>query len=136
MTNGLTCDSSALIPALVSWHDDHRAARRAVLDGVEHVPAHVLLECYSVLTRLPAPHRIAPENAADVIAQLQMTALTLPDDAYRELVVDLGHARIQGGAVYDALVAATARHHNFRLLTRDRRARATYDAVAVEYTVL
>lgn len=136
MSGGLTCDTSVLVPAILSWHEHHEAARRAVLGEVQHVPAHALLESYSVLTRLPPPHRISPEHAADVVAQLPMSALVLPGDVHRGLVADLGRARIGGGAVYDALVAATARHHGLRLLTRDRRARATYDMVGVEYTVL
>lgn len=136
MSGGLTCDTSVLVPVLLSWHENHRAARRAVLGEVQHVPAHVLLETYSVLTRLPAPHRISPVSAADAVARLPMTALVLPGDAHSGLVNDLGRARVRGGAVYDALVAATARHHGLRLLTRDRRARATYDVVGVEYTVL
>lgn len=136
MSAGLTCDTSVLIPALASWHEHHASARRAFLDGVESVPAHVLLECYSVLTRLPAPHRISPEDAADIVARVQVRAIALPDDGYRALVPQLGRARITGGSTYDALVAATARHHGLRLLTRDRRARTTYDVVGVEYTVL
>jgi predicted nucleic acid-binding protein len=42
---------------------------------------------------------------------------------------------IRGGAVYDALVGATARHHGRSLITRDRRARTTYDAVGVSYSL-
>ena len=136
MSGGLTCDTSVLVPALASWHEDHATARRAFLEGVESVPAHVLLECYSVLTRLPAPHRIPPDDAAEVVARVPVPAIALPDGAYRELVERLGRARITGGSAYDALVAATARHHGLRLLTRDRRARATYDVIGVECTVL
>ncbi|WP_324651599.1 type II toxin-antitoxin system VapC family toxin [Georgenia sp. H159] len=136
MTGGLTCDTSVLVPVPLSWHENHLAARHAVLGEVQHVPAHVLLECYSVLTRLPAPLRVSAESAADVVARLPMAALVLPADVHRGLVADLGRARIGGGALYDALVAATARHHGLRLLTRDRRARTTYDVVGMEYTVL
>lgn len=63
-------------------------------------------------------------------------AIALPAGASRDLVERLGRARITGGSAYDALVAATSRHHGLRLLTRDRRARATYDVIGVEYTVL
>ncbi|HLS33304.1 MAG TPA: type II toxin-antitoxin system VapC family toxin, partial [Brevibacterium sp.] len=131
-----TCDTSVLVPALMTWHEHHDTARRAVLDGVQLLPAHVLLESYSVLTRLPAPHRIAPEDAAEAIAGLPMTAVSLPGDVHARLVAELGRARLQGGATYDALVAATAHHHDLRLLTRDRRARATYDALGAAYTVV
>ena len=136
MSSRLTCDTSVLVPALVSWHDDHDVTRRAVLGGVHHLPAHVLLESYSVLTRLPAPHRISPEDAAAAIARLPMAVVSLPGEEHTRLVAELGHARLRGGATYDALIAATARHHDLRLLTRDRRARATYDVFGAEYTVL
>ncbi|MEX0427861.1 PIN domain-containing protein [Nocardioides sp. DS6] len=43
---------------------------------------------------------------------------------------------VGGGATYDALIAATAQHHEHRLLTADRRARATYDALGVDYEVV
>jgi predicted nucleic acid-binding protein len=136
VTSGQTCDTSVLVPALVSWHPHHDSARRAVREGLERVPAHVLLECHSVLTRLPAPHRISPDRAAEVLTHLDVKAVSLPASRHRDLIADLGLARIKGGAVYDALVAATARHHDLRLLTRDRRARATYDAIGVGYTLL
>jgi len=40
---------------------------------------------------------------------------------------------VRGGAIYDALVAATASHQGTTLLTRDHRARVTYDLVGVDY---
>ncbi|RHW25996.1 hypothetical protein D0Z08_16850 [Nocardioides immobilis] len=43
---------------------------------------------------------------------------------------------IGGGAVYDALVAATAAEHGMVLLSRDRRARSTYDAIGVRYQIV
>ncbi|MPV38683.1 PIN domain-containing protein [Georgenia subflava] len=136
MTAGITCDTSVLVPALISWHREHEAARHAIAGGVDVVPAHVVIESYSVLTRLPAPHRISPEDAANVLSRLAVRAVGVPDSTYRALVTELGRSRLTGGAAYDALVAVTARHHRLRLLTRDRRARGTYDSVGVEYTML
>ena len=45
-------------------------------------------------------------------------------------------AEIAGGAVYDALVGATAAEHGIVLATRDRRALDTYRALGVEVEVL
>jgi predicted nucleic acid-binding protein len=39
------------------------------------------------------------------------------------------NAGVRGGALYDALIAATAVRHDADLLSADSRARATYDAM-------
>lgn len=62
-----------------------------------------------------------------------MTPLGLPEPEILDVLASLGRLGIGGGAAYDALVAATARHHDLVLLTRDRRARATYDGLGVPY---
>jgi predicted nucleic acid-binding protein len=125
------------VPALVSWHPEHGAARRALADELTAIPAHVLLESFSVLTRLPAPHRIAVSDAATVLDAMVdaagLTLIGLPAEEHRQLVSTLATQGVRGGAVYDGLVAATARHHDVELLTRDRRARATYDALGVRH---
>ena len=128
-----TCDTSVLLPALASWHPTHQRARAAIEARVDALPAHVLLECYSVLTRLPSPHRIAPEVAAKAVAGIGLKVLTLPASRHADIIRTLAGAGIRGGAVYDALVGATARHHNRLLLTLDRRARSTYDLMDVGF---
>jgi len=45
-------------------------------------------------------------------------------------------SRVAGGAVYDALVGATAAHHGYRLLSCDRRAEAIYERLGVEVAYL
>lgn len=128
----LACDTSVLVPALLSWHPDHERARDAVR-GVTVVPSHVLFECYSVLTRLPAPHRVAGKDAAAAVGALPWSAVTLPARNQIRVIALIGAAGVTGGAAYDALVAATAVHHELVLLTRDRRARTTYELVGVQY---
>jgi predicted nucleic acid-binding protein len=39
---------------------------------------------------------------------------------------------IRGGALYDALIATTAAHHDHTVLRADRRAAAVYEALGVE----
>ena len=69
------CDTSVLVPALVSWHEAHERARAAIRE-VSCVPAQVLVECYSVLTRLGA-------RAASVTWQVgDITQVALPRHAY------------------------------------------------------
>jgi len=41
-----------------------------------------------------------------------------------------------GRAIYDALIAVTAKHAGATLLTRDRCAVVTYDKIGVRYEVL
>lgn len=133
--SGTTCDTSVLVPALVGWHERHAAARAALV-GMRALPAHVVVETYSVLTRLPGPHRIAAGDAAGALDALRLDVVDLPGKAQARLVADLGRLRLTGGAVYDALVAATVAHNGLELVTADRRARLTYDALGVRYSVL
>lgn len=129
-------DTSVLIPALAAWHASHLAARSVLAAGGVTIPVHVLLECYSVLTSLPSPHRIPAAVAATVIRNLESEVVGLPPAEQREVVATLGSAGIRGGAVYDGLVAAVAKSHGLTLVTADRRARPTYDAVGVTYRIL
>lgn len=62
--------------------------------------------------------------------------LTLPARAHLELLHLATQAGLGGGAIYDALVAASAKHAAATLLTRDRRAVATYEAIGVRYELL
>jgi len=131
-----TCDTSLLVAALVSWHPQRAEARQVVKSRADSVPAHALIETFSVLTRLPAPYRISPVDAADAVHRLRLRPLTLPGDRYRELVISLAAAGVRGGAVYDGVIAATAAHHDTTLFTLDRRARSTYDALGACYEMI
>jgi hypothetical protein len=42
-------DTSVIVPSLAHWHEAHDAARRSAQGA--SVPAHALLESYSVLSR-------------------------------------------------------------------------------------
>ncbi|MGL4176952.1 MAG: PIN domain-containing protein [Dermatophilaceae bacterium] len=130
-----TCDTSVLVPALAAFHEGHVSARRALRD-VEVVPAHVLVETYSVLTRLPGPHRLAAADARLAVTNLPFRIIALLDDEYSAVIDRLAAAGVGGGAVYDGLVAATAAHHELLLLTRDRRAITTYDALGCRYSMV
>lgn len=113
-----------MIAALSGWHEEHHAALAAVSD-VDRLPAHVLLESASVLTRLPGG---LAQPLSKVLDALQHSfpgrLLTLPEPEHRAFVRRLAAADLGGGALCDGLVGATARHHRTPLLTLDRRARA------------
>ena len=76
-------DTSVLVAGFATWHEAHQSAARALGRGV-HLVAHSALETYSVLTRLPAPHRVAPavvhEYLADIAAQLKTAGIRVDVD--------------------------------------------------------
>lgn len=132
----IAADTSVVVAAFASWHEGHDAALGALRGGAR-LPAHVLLESFSVLTRLPPPHRAAAPLVESFLAERFPAApLTLPGHAHRALLGTAVAAGLTGGAIYDALIAATARHSGATLLTRDRRAAATYERVGVRYEML
>jgi hypothetical protein len=60
----IAVDSSVAMPAMLAWHESHETSRDAARGA--SIPAHSLVECHSVLTRLPAPHRVGAD-AADAL---------------------------------------------------------------------
>ena len=109
-------DTSCLVAAVCAWHRFHDATRREIerRDAAGEkliLSAHSLAEAFSVLTRLPEPHRLRPSDALEVIeanwGQTGLVALTGPD--YRATLRRCRDLGIGGGAVYDALIAACAR---------------------------
>jgi toxin FitB len=129
----LTADTSAVIAALSAWHEQHRAAARA-LHAVTAVPAHVAVEAYAVLTRLPSGLAVPAATAAEVLAERFPDApqrLSAADR--RALLRTLSAAGIVGGATYDGVVALEAQSHDEPLLTVDRRAQDTYRRLAVAF---
>jgi predicted nucleic acid-binding protein len=132
----IALDTSVVVAAFASWHEAHAGAV-ALLGRAPRLPAHVVIETYSVLTRLPPPHRAAPGIVARFLAaSFPAVPLALPGAAQRSLVALAARHGLSGGAVYDLLVAATAKRAGAKLLTRDRRALAAYDAVGVDFELL
>ena len=130
-------DTSVLIAAFASWHD-HHALAFAALDRVDVMVAHCLLETYSVLTRLPAPHRMAPDVVTSYLEQGfgGYPVFGLPARELRALISLCSGKGLSGGAIYDALIAATCAHADIALLTLDSRARPTYAAIGTEHEFL
>lgn len=118
--------------ALVEWHPDHDSARRAVA-GVIRLPAHVVIETIAVLTRLPSGVGIDPRSAVEVVREsFPGEPLTLSTPAFNDLLDTVAAAGIRGGAIYDAVVAATSLAAGSTLVSRDRRAERVYRAVGVD----
>ena len=129
----LAVDTSVVVAGFASWHEGHASAA-AVLARRPRVPAHVLIEAYSVLTRLPPPHRAPAELVATFLTERFPEApLVLPPRVYASLVAAAAVEGVAGGAIYDALIAATVRHAGATLLTRDQRARVVYERMKVSH---
>lgn len=124
-------DTSFVVAAFASWHEQHEVARRLLDDGVRLIE-HCALETYSVLTRLPPPHRCPGTVVRDFIRErFPEPFLRLSAPACRDFLLALPEHDVVGGAAYDALVAATAAGCRAELVTCDRRAAAIYENYGV-----
>ena len=129
-------DTSVVIAAFASWHESHEAARRT-LDGGLRLIDHCALEIYSVLTRLPPPHRASGTVIrAFLEARFPQPVLRLSAPAYKQFILGLSDRGVTGGAAYDALVAATAAGCGAELVSCDRRALPVYERYGVRIQLL
>lgn len=120
-----------MVPALLADAADHELCLTSIRDSSAGASGHAWFETYSVLTRLPADLRVSPLDAYRALdALLDSHPLSKADE--RSFRSWLGQSTVNGGAVYDALVAWAARSADLPLLTRDTRALPTYRIVGVE----
>ena len=125
-------DSSVVIAAFASWHEHHAIARKAMAARPRLI-AHAAVEAYSVLTRLPPPHRASPGIVhAFITGRFTEPFLTLSETGYQELLATVAAGQILGGPAYDALIAFTAAEHRATLISLDQRAAATYETVGAQ----
>ena len=136
MAELLTADTSVVVAALIQWHEAHTVALSA-LRGVTTLPAQVLAESFSVLTRLPGGTSLRPGQAEAALGRaFPDEPLALRPSALRDVIRRLGQAGLGGGRVYDAIVAAQAADARARILTRDRRALSTYAMFGLDYELV
>jgi predicted nucleic acid-binding protein len=129
-------DSSIAIAALLADHPAHEASAQA-LAACEITIAHVAAETYSVLTRLPAPHRADAAIAAEALGKrLPRAHVTLHASDHACAPRRLAASGISGGATYDGLIALTAIEHDLELVSRDRRAARAYRALGAHFRLL
>jgi predicted nucleic acid-binding protein len=127
----IAVDSSVVIAGFASWHEQHTAALK-VLARRPRLVAHAALETYSVLTRLPAPHRAQPALVDRYLAsRFPEPFLCMSEANHRTLLHLLMEKQILGGQTYDALIGFTAAQHEARLVSFDQRAVLVYEAVGV-----
>lgn len=124
----IALDTSVLVAAVQSWHEEHERALDAVSRALENppvvVPLHVLVETYSVLTRMPKPLRLSPRSAFDLLDRTlreKAEVVSLGGEAGFGLLEGFRDMGVAGGAVCEALIAEVAFRAGARsLLTLNR----------------
>jgi predicted nucleic acid-binding protein len=130
-------DSSVTIAAAAPWHVAHKAAAAALAADQPALIAYVAFETTAALSRMPEGQRLAPPLVLEWLERRFPTSwLALPAAATRRGLRAAVASGIRGGALYDALIAATAAHHKCTLLSADRRAAPAYTAVGVDVVYL
>jgi predicted nucleic acid-binding protein len=108
-------DTSVLIAALLVEHANHglafphlELARRGKIKG--YISTHSLAELYAVMTRLPQPLRVLPEEAAAAIADLleYLEPVPLLAEEYQRAIARMVDLKLVGGGVFDTAIAQAA----------------------------
>jgi predicted nucleic acid-binding protein len=126
-------DSSVTIAAAAPWHVAHDAALATLATDRAALIAHVAFETTAAMSRMPEGQRLSPAIVLAWLEQRFRSAwLALPASATRSALRTAIEHGIRGGALYDALIAATAAHHGHTLVSADARAATVYAAFDVE----
>lgn len=129
-------DTSVAVPLLVASHQDHPRVAEWAAGRTLSLSGHALVETYAVVTRLPGDARVATADAVVLIDENFAEPLVLSPRGVRNALDELAGKGVAGGATYDGLVGLAAREHGAVLVTRDARARSTYEALGVTVEVL
>ncbi len=129
-------DTSVAIAIVLADHEGHGETMAAVEGLRLGLAGHAWFETYSVLTRLPPGSRRSPRDVHALLQHDFPATRHLGPDDLAALGTELARLGVAGGAVYDALVGAAARAHGLPLLSRDRRAWPTYDALGVKVRII
>lgn len=123
----VAADATVLVAAVIGWHERHRAAANAIEAVLARkalvLPAPVLIESYSVLTLLPAQHRLAHADAFHLLRSSFSTA-RIAGARTRDTWSQLRRwsvAPIGGSDAYDALLLDIAKDSGAKTLLTFRR---------------
>ena len=133
---GWAIDSSVAVAALDESHAAHQRSRSVVMQRGPALAGHAAFETFSVLTRLPGIQRATPEIVGELIRRAFPLRCWLGPAEHEALLERLSGLGLAGGTVYDALVGEAARIADRVLLTRDGRARRTYELIGVDCELL
>ena len=106
-------DTSVLVPVFYGDHEHHAASLSTFLaypkaDGCCGV--HSLAETFATITRMPGKYRVSGEQALLFIDDIveRLTIISLTGHEYTAAVRRWANAGVQGGRIYDALLASCA----------------------------
>lgn len=108
-------DTSVLVAALLVKHPNHNRAfpelelaKRGKVQG--YLSTHTLAELYAVMTRLPQPLKVLPEEAQALISDLMeyLTPVSLLPEEYHSAIAEMVKFQLIGGGIFDALIAQAA----------------------------
>jgi predicted nucleic acid-binding protein len=125
---GLFVDTSVLIGGFIDFGPAAGPAQR-LMDAVAarkvrdpHTAWHCCLEFYSVSTRLPEEYRLTPSDALRLLEEEVLGRFRvhqLPDAARLAFLRSAEADAVSGGRVYDAHIAAIARHAGVGVIVTD-----------------
>ncbi len=117
MTKKVFIDTSILIPAFAESHPNHKECfsllEKTLNKKVELIiSSHVLLEFYSVYSRLPFITRLSPLEIKKIIEENiypYFKMITVSEKEYKEVILHISNLGLSGGIVYDLFHYITAR---------------------------
>ncbi|NJR38047.1 MAG: type II toxin-antitoxin system VapC family toxin [Leptolyngbyaceae cyanobacterium CSU_1_4] len=108
-------DTSVLIAAFLVEHNSHHLAfpklelaQRGEIKG--YISTHSLAEIYAVITRLPQPLSVLPDEAEAAIADLlqYLEPVPLLAEEYQNAIGLMRLFKLVGGGIFDVLIAQAA----------------------------
>lgn len=130
-------DSSVIVRAVTTLDASEREQLQNVIADCPVAIAHVLAESYATLTRLPQPFRLSPRNChAFLSSAFHAPPLSMSSGGYLRVLELLAERGLAGGAIYDCLIAQTAREHDTVLVSLDHRAAVRYSLLGAEHQLL
>jgi len=122
-------DTSAILPALLAWHEHHALClpilQQALDAATAIVPLPALVESYAVMTRLPPPWRLSSKDAHDLLTRTFRGCAEIAwldgEQAWGLLDAAVSSSAA-GGATYDAhIIACAERAGATRIVSLNRR---------------
>ena len=104
--------SSVVVATLLNWHEFHDCAAQALENAIARgrllIPLPVLVESYSVMARLPSPHRLRSKSPTIFCTSFIDARIVGPRSKGGDFPRGLCSVVYGGGRVHDAVIAWAA----------------------------